>query len=383
MERRKPKFFLTTTIALSFIFFRRQPRLWKKEFEVCALSADKKGLEDFAKEEGIDYHYIPMQREISLWSDLFCLLRFIWLFIIERPYIVHGNTPKASLLSMVAGYLTRRPIRIYMCHGLRYQGAQGRLRKLLMKMERVSCACATHVICVSKGVADTMVNDGLCKQEKIHVIGYGSAGGVDMEKFNPEAVHFSVREQYHIPNDAFVFIFIGRIVKDKGIHELVTAFNKLAEDNELVHLLLVGPEETTQNPINDYVSELIKKHDRIHAVGMQKDVRPFLKSANAFVLPSYREGFGMVLIEAGAMGLPCITTNITGCNEIVVPGENGTVVDSKNTEVLYNEMKRWVEHPEMVKKMAGNARSMVAERYECHKVWQQYWDFYKSLLESA
>lgn len=380
---KKKKFFLTTTIALSFMFFRGQPRLWKKEFEVCALSADKKGLEYFAEEEGIDYHYIPMQREISLWSDLFCLFSFIWLFIKKRPYIIHGNTPKASLLSMVAGYLTCRPVRIYMCHGLRYQGAQGKLRKLLMEMEKISCACATHVLCVSKGVADTMVNDGLCNQGKTHVIGYGSAGGVDMEKFNPETVQSPVREQYSIPEDAFVFIFVGRIVKDKGIHELVTAFNKLAEDNEQVHLLLVGPEETTQNPINDSVSEFIKKHDRIHAVGMQKDVRPFLKASNAFVLPSYREGFGMVLIEAGAMGLPCITTDITGCNEIIVSGENGAVVGPKNTEALYNEMKRWVEHLEMVKKMAGNARSMVEERYECHKVWQQYWNFYKSLLESA
>ena len=377
------KFFLTTTIALSFIFFRGQPRLWKKEFEVCALSADKKGLEDFAQEEGIDCHYIPMQRDISLWSDLFCLFRFIWLFVKERPYIVHGNTPKASLLSMVAGYLTRRPIRIYMCHGLRYQGTQGKLRKLLMQIEKISCACATHVICVSKGVADIMVNDRLCKQEKVHVIGCGSAGGIDMEKFKPEAVQSAVREQHHIPEDAFVFIFVGRIVKDKGIHELVTAFNKLSEDNEQVYLLLVGPEETTQNPIDDSVSELIKKHDRIHAVGMQKDVRPFLKASNAFVLPSYREGFGMVLIEAGAMGLPCITTDITGCNEIIVPGENGVVVDPKNTETLYNEMKRWVEHPEMMKKMADNARSMVEKKYECHKVWLQYWNFYKSLLESA
>ena len=380
---KRKKFFLATTIALSFIFFRGQPRLWKKEFEVCALSADKKGLEDFAKEEGINCHNIPMQREISLWSDLACLFRFFWLFIKERPYIVHGNTPKASLLSMVAGYMTRRPIRIYMCHGLRYQGTQGRLRKVLMQMEKISCACATHIICVSTGVADTMLNDRLCKQEKMHVIGHGSAGGVDMEKFNPLTVQSSVREQFHIPKDAFVFIFVGRIVKDKGINELVTAFNMLSEDNEQVHLLLVGPEEATQNPIDDSVSELIRKHDRIHAAGMQKDVRPFLKASNAFVLPSYREGFGMVLIEAGAMGLPCITTNITGCNEIIVPGENGTVVDPKNIEALYNELKRWVDHPEMVKKMAGTVRRMVEERYECHKVWQQYWDFYRSLLESA
>ena len=375
----KPKFFITTTIPLTYIFFKGQPRLWKEMFDVCAVSSEPGDLKRFAEEEGIRYKHISMKREISLFADVVSLFRWIWLLLKERPYIVHGNTPKASLLSMVAAWLTRRPVRIYMCHGLRYQGTQGKLRKLLMTMEKIACSCATNVISVSKGVADIMVADGLCRKEKMMVVGHGSAGGVDMEKFNTDKVDRDVRKDLGIPEDVFVFAFVGRIVGDKGVNELVGAFNRINEKNQKTHLLLVGPQETKQNPISEKTASIIENNPSIHAVGMQQDVRPYLKAANAFVLPSYREGFGMVLVEAGSMGLPCITTNITGCNEIIIPGENGAIVEPRDEEALYEEMKRWLENPDIVSEMAGKARKLVEDRYECHKVWNLYFDTYKSL----
>lgn len=376
---KKEKFYITTTIAASLSFFKGQPRKWLECYDVCALSSDKDKLIAFAGEEGIACVHVPMKREISLWADFCCLCRFICIFIKEKPYIVHGNTPKASMLSMVAAWITCRPVRIYMCHGLRYQGAQGMLRKLLMFMEKLSCTCATHVLCVSKGVANTMLQDGLCNEKKIQVVGYGSAGGVDLEKFNPQSVTENIREKLGISADAFVFCFIGRIVKDKGVNELVGAFDELFSFNKNTHLLIVGPYEMEQNPIDEMAFDIIKNNMHIHVVGRQADVRPFLKASDCFVLPSYREGFGMVLIEAGAMGLPCITTNITGCNEIIVPDENGTIIEPRNQKELYLVMKKWIENPSVVKKMAENARRMVEERYECHEVWNRYWDFYKSL----
>jgi glycosyltransferase involved in cell wall biosynthesis len=375
----KPKFFITTTVARSLPFFSGQPQLWKQYYDVTAIAAEKDKLREFAATEEVGYRYIPMHREISLWSDIVCLFRFILLFIKERPYLVHGNTPKASMLSMLAAWITRRPIRIYMCHGLRYQGTQGKLRKLLMVMEKIACSCATHVISVSKGVADIMVADGLCKSEKMMVVGHGSAGGVDMEKFNPDKVERDVRKELGIPEDAFVFAFVGRIVGDKGVNELVGAFSRIKEKEHNVHLLLVGPKESVQDPISEKTAAIIDNNPSIHAMGMQQDVRPYLKATNAFMLPSYREGFGMVLIEAGAMGLPCITTNITGCNEIIIPGENGAIVEPRDEEALYKEMKKWVENPNIVKTMAAKSRKMVEDRYECHKVWNLYFDKYKSL----
>lgn len=375
----KPKFFITTTIPHTYIFFKGQPRIWEERFDVCAVSSDPDKLKQFAEEEGIRYKHIPMKREISLLSDVVSLFRWIWLLLIERPYIVHGNTPKASFLLMVAAWLTRRPVRIYMCHGLRYQGTQGKLRNLLMILEKIACSCATHVISVSKGVADIMVADGLCKKEKMMVVGHGSAGGVDMEKFNPDKVARDVRKEMGIPEGAFVFAFVGRIVGDKGVNELVGAFSRINEKNQNTYLLLVGPKEIAQDPITGKTASIIENNPSIHVVGMQQDVRPYLKAANAFVLPSYREGFGVVLIEAGAMGLPCITTNITGCNEIIIPGENGAIVEPKNEDALYDEMKKWLESPNLVSKMAGEARKLVEDRYECHKVWNLYYDVYRLL----
>ena len=171
----KKKFFITTTVARTLYFFRGQARLWQQEFDVSAISSEKDRLATFAKEECIRYKYIPMHREISVWADFVCLLRFIWLFLKERPYVVHGNTPKASMLSMFAAWLTRRPVRIYMCHGLRYQTAEGLLRKILMFMEKVSCSCANNVICVSEGVKEQLIKDGRCDKKKAKVIRYGTA----------------------------------------------------------------------------------------------------------------------------------------------------------------------------------------------------------------
>lgn len=375
----KKKFFITTTIPLTFIFFKGQPRLWRKQYDVCAISSEKERLKQFADEEEIRYKNIPMKRNISPFADFVCILRWIFLLLKERPYIVHGNTPKASLLSMTAAWLTRRRVRIYMCHGLRYQGTEGGLRKLLMVMESITCWCATHVICVSKGVADMMEADGLCKKDKMHVIGYGSAGGVDTEKFNPELVESTIRKDLGISENAFVYSFVGRIVKDKGVNELVNVFDKISKHHENVHLLLVGPIENEHNPIDDVTMDVIEKNSNIHSVGMQQDIRPYLKASNAFVLPSYREGFGMVLIEAGSMGLPCITTDITGCNEIIVPGENGAIIESKNEEALYEVMERWLNNPTLMMQMAKNARKMVVEKYDSNTVRERYFSFYKSL----
>lgn len=375
----KRRFYITTTIALSFIFFKGQPRLWKSKYDVCALSSEKERLEPFAFEEGIAFKYLPLKREISLWTDIKCLFIYICVFIKDKPYIVHGNTPKASLLSMVAAWITRRPVRIYMCHGLRYQGTQGKLRTLLIAMEKISCLCATHVISVSKGVADIMVEDGLCRKGKIYVIGDGSAGGVDTEKYNSKLINSTVREDLGIPEDAMVYSFVGRIVKDKGVNELVNAFDRINRTHDNVYLLLVGPIETAQNPIDESTQDIINYNPHIHLVGMQNDIRPYLKASNVFILPSYREGFGMVLIEAGSMGLPCITTNITGCNEIIIPDVNGALIEPRDEEGLYEEMIRWYDNPQLVQKMASNARHYVMERYECHRVWKQYFDFYQSL----
>ncbi len=378
----KKKFVIVTTIPATLGFFRGNLKFLSDTYDICAVSSDKEKLETFAGSEGVASHYIPMKRQISLVSDFVSLFRFILFFLKQRPDIVHGNTPKGAMLSMLAAWLTRVPVRIYMCHGLRYQGTQGKMRKLLMWMERLTCSCATQVISVSKGVRSTLISDDVCKEKKIMVVGDGSAAGIDLARFDISKVDSTiVREQLGIPPSDFVFIFVGRIVKDKGINELVSAFTRLSEENNL-HLILVGAEERELNPISNDTRKQIEANAQIHAVGRQADVRPYLNCADAFVFPSYREGFGMVLIEAQAMGVPCISSDIIGCNEIIIPGENGELIPAKDADVLYERMKDWVEHPDKVAYMARNARRLVAERYEQKMVWNALLETYRKLSEN-
>lgn len=377
----KPKFFITTTISRSLGFFSGQLTLLSKYFDICAISSEKDGLDEFGKEEGVRTYYIKMSRPISLLIDFFSLLKFIYLFIKERPYIVHGNTPKASFLSMLAAKLTCRPVRIYMCHGLRYQGTQGFLRKLLMFMEKITCKCATHVLCVSKGVFTTFENDGICKSKKMKIINYGGVRGIDTKFFSRDNVKTDIRSQLGIPDKDFVFTFIGRIVKDKGINELISAFHKLSKENEFVHLVIVGAEEEGLNSISDQTRSLINSNERIYAVGRHNDVRPFLLSSNAFILPSYREGFGIVLTEAGAMGVPSITTNIIGCNEIIEDGINGSLIPPRDEIALFNKMSEWVNSPQMIAEFAKVSRERIVKRYEQLTLWKAYIDFYLSLIK--
>lgn len=366
------KFFIVTTIPLSLNFFKGNLSFLSRYYDVYAISSEKKALEDFCTKEGVRSFYIPMKRPISLFWDLICLFKFVLLFLKEQPEIVHGNTPKGSMLSMIAAWITRVPVRIYMCHGLRYQGAQGRIRKLLMFMERLSCSCATEVICVSKGVRDTLVKDKICNDRKAIVVGNGSASGVDLSYFSPNVVQedISIRNELGIFEKSFVFIFVGRIVADKGINELVSAFSKLSKEVRDVDLLLVGPEEHDLNPISDSSIWEIKANKRIHAVGKQIDIRPYLKASDTMTFPSYREGFGMVLIEAAAMNVPSISSDIIGCNEIIIDGVNGKLIPSKDSDSLYEAMKWFYEHKDAeVKQMQAGARKLVEDRYEQKMVW--------------
>lgn len=250
-----------------------------------------------------------------------------------------------------------------------------------MSMERLSCLCATEVLCVSEGVRETLIEDKICSSSKCRVILHGSANGIDLNLFDPDKVDISgLRAQIGIPDTDFVFLFVGRIVKDKGINELVGAFNRLSKEYMNISLLLVGAEEKNLNPISMEASLVIKENPKIFAVGSKENVKPYMLLSDAFVLPSYREGFGMVLIEAGALSKPCITTDIIGCNEIILPGENGVIIPSKDEEALYQAMENFLLHPEEVQRMAEKARPLIASRYDQKMVWRALLKEYKRII---
>ena len=380
MKKKKLLRITTADISLNGLL-KGQLKYLNQFFEVVGVAADTGKLKTVSEREGIRVVDIPMHREISLGADLKCLWLLYRLFRKERPEIVHANTPKGSLLSMIAAKLARVPHRLYLVTGLRYQGANGWLRRILMTMERITCFCATKVIPEGQGVKQILIQDHITRKP-LQVIHNGNINGIDTSYFSPEAVDISreqMRQQLQLTDEDFAFIFIGRIVRDKGMNELAQAMRKLQESHPQCKLILVGRFETELDPLADGNEDFFKQSPNVRFVGYQSDVRPYLLAADALVFPSYREGFPNVVLQAGAMKLPSIVTDINGCNEIIQNGINGVIIPPRDKESLINAMITFMESPEKIKKMAAQTRPLITSRYEQRDVWEALRKMYESL----
>lgn len=295
----------------------------------------------------------------------------------ERPAMIHSMTPKAGLICMMSGMLTGVPVRVHMFTGLVFPTSKGLKRRILMATDWLTCACATHVLPEGEGVKRDLLENGITKKP-LKVLGYGNCRGIDLTRFDrtPEVMAEANKLR---KADKFTFIAIGRLVGDKGINELVESFCRLNKEFPDTRLILVGPYEPELDPIKPETAKAIEDNPNIEAVGSQKDVRPWLAAADCHVLASYREGFPNVVIEAGAMGLPQIVTDINGANEIIIEGKNGTIVPSKNSEALYNAMKRMATDDQCRASLSSNARRLIAERYEQGYVRKCLYDFYNEI----
>jgi glycosyltransferase involved in cell wall biosynthesis len=378
---RKKKFFIVTTIPLSLIFFKGQLLLLQDEFDVTLISSPEEELFKTANYNKVKSYGIVMKRDISLLYDFLSLFKLVVYFYRNKPDIVHGNTPKGSFLSMIASWLCRVPTRIYYVHGLRYQGTTGLKKRILIYMERISCKSATDIFAVSKGVKDVMYDDGITRK-KINVIWNGSINGINSDFFDPEIIECnSLQEQYKIKNGDFVFGFIGRIVADKGINELVGSFKNLNELYPNTKLLLVGNYEHNLDPLLPETRIEIEQNKNIIIAGFQKDIRPFYKLMNLFVFPSYREGFGISLMEAAAMNIPAISSDIIGCNEIIEDNVNGFLIPSKNKNTLFEKMKFSIENIDKINLMSTITRDIILSKFEQKKLWSKTMDIYKQISE--
>lgn len=343
-----------------------------QEYDVVAVSSPGKLLDEVGAREGVRTIAVPMERHISLVRDLKSLWRMWRVMRRERPDMVHSMTPKAGLISMMAGWLTGVPVRVHTFTGLVWPTAKGFKRRVLMATDWLTCACATHIIPEGEGVKSDLLTHHIT-YKPIKVLGYGNVKGIDLNRYNPD--EFDAGQ-----HNGFTFVFVGRIVRDKGINELVNAFDRLHQEHEDVRLVLIGPREDDLDPVLPETVARINRGDGIEAVGRQSDVRPFYAQADALVFPSYREGFPNVVIEAGAMGLPSIVTDINGSREIIINGQNGVIVPSQDEQALYQAMKHFVENPDEIKTMAANARPLIASRFEQGYVRKCLYDFYHEIL---
>lgn len=376
--RDKKKIIRAVTVPLSLCFCRDvMIRMRAMGYHMVAVTSPGPELDSLRRDDGFHCVEVPMERHISPLSDLVSLLRMIRVLRKERPWVVHSMTPKAGLLCMVAAWLTRVPVRVHTFTGLVWPTATGLKRRVLMMTDRITCACATHVIPEGQGVMDDLRRGGITRKP-MRVLGYGNVMGVDMARFS------TARFAQHERCGVFTFLFVGRMVRDKGINELVAAFVRLHAHHPSTRLVLVGNYERSLDPVSDDTQGLIGTNDAIDACGPKygDDLLQMYVDADCFVMPSYREGFPNTVLEAGAMGLPSIVTDINGSREIIENEKNGLIVPSKNADALYNAMERMLTDDAARKTMKDNARPMIASRFEKNFVQKCQIEFYERILNS-
>ena len=373
------KIIRAVTVSMSVDFFSPIVMdLQQQGYEVISVSSpgpELKGL----RELGVRTIEVPMERRMSPLKDVKSLWQLIRVFRKERPYMVHSMTPKAGLLCMLAGWLTRVPRRVHTFTGLVWPTSKGLSRKILMFTDWLTCACATHVIPEGEGVKQDLQQ--YITKKPMRVLGYGNVRGVDMERFSKRAEVMEVAERIR-RKDLFTFLFVGRIVGDKGMHELAQAFQRLWAERQDMRLLLVGRLEQELDPLKLETMQVIAEHDAIEHVGPKygDDLLACYAASDCFVFPSYREGFPNTVMEAGAMDLPCIVTDINGSREIIEDGKNGKIIPSKDVDALYSAMKEMVENRGMRTCYASCARKMIAERFEQGFVRKCLYEFYEEIV---
>ncbi len=373
-----------TTIPLSLEkLLENQLAFMRKHYEVTAVSSERERLEAFGREQGVSTYTIDLTRKITPVKDLKAVYNLYRYLRREQPHIVHTHTPKAGVVGMIAARLANVPHRLHTVAGLPLLETTGVKRFILNQVEKLTYYCATKVYPNSQGLKDIIINENFTTPNKLKIIGKGSSNGIDTTYFSvsDELLEISNRKrnELSIPETDIVFVFVGRMVSDKGINELVDAFIQLCNDSEKCSLLLVGPLESDLDPLLPKTEEAIEKHPKIFTTGFVSDVRPYFAFAKALVFPSYREGFPNVVLQAGAMGLPSIVSNINGCNEIIADDTNGIIVPVKSSTALFEAMRYYLNNPNVCNRHANNAREIIVKKYERSEIWEALLAEYKSL----
>ncbi|ESU27261.1 Capsular polysaccharide biosynthesis glycosyl transferase [Flavobacterium limnosediminis JC2902] len=355
-------------------------------FEVVAVSGTDAHLANVAQREQVRVAEVTMERPISPIKDIISLWQLYRLFKKEKPRIVHSITPKAGLLTMMAGKMAGVPVRIHTFTGLIFPSKRGFLQKILITMDRLLCFCASNIYPEGQGVKNDLIHYKITSKP-LKVLANGNVNGIDTQYFSRKQISTTDQERLKtelgIDEGAFVFIFVGRLAGDKGINELVTAFERLSAESENVKLLLVGPLESELDPLKPTTLDAIKQNPKIKSVGFQKEVRSYFAISDALVFPSYREGFPNVVMQSGAMELPSIVTDINGCNEIIAEGQNGMIIPAKDDKALEVAMIKMMKDTALYQQLKLNARAMITSRYKQKVVWEALLEEYRRLEQNV
>lgn len=366
---------------------RGQLRFLREEgFEVYVASSPGGGLNRVAASDGVTAFAVPMEREIAPLRDVVSLWRLWRLMRRLRPDVCHVGTPKAGLLGGLAALLAGVQRRFYTLHGLRLETATGLRRAILTRAERISCRLAHRVICVSKSLAERAIELGLVEASKTRIVASGSANGVDVSRFDCTALRQAgarrVRRGLGLPAEATVVGFVGRLSRDKGIAELIDAFQQLEDGFSGLRLLLVGCFETS-DPVPAWVEASIRANPRIVHTGFVDDPSPLYQLMDVVVLPSYREGFPTVALEAAAAGKPIVATRVTGTQDAVVDGESGLLTPARDSFALAKAIGVLLEDRTRAARMGLAARRRVEREFPPERVWEGLLALYQEALEAG
>ena len=342
-------------------------------------------IERLAQSENVRVVPVEMTRAITPIKDLQALYKLYKVFKREKPLIVHSHTPKAGTLAMIAARISKVPHRLHTVAGLPLVEAKGIKRQLLNVVEKLTYACATKVYPNSFGLRDIIIANSFTYLEKTKVIGQGSSNGIDTSYFDPDqysnGTNEHLRTELSFRDSDFIFIFLGRVVRDKGINELIAAFKELGIRHSRAKLLLVGYYETSTAQLLPETEREIATNRQITVLGWQDDVRPFLAIADVLAFPSYREGFPNTVLQASAMKVPSIVCDINGCNEIIREGVNGTIIPVKNASALEKAMEKLMDDSAYYNRLVENSRESIRDNYERRDVWKSLLEEYNELSQ--
>jgi len=370
-----------STVAETLEFINGQSSYMKERgFEIHAIASPSELLIQFGDREQITVHSVNMPRQITPLKDLYALFHLRQHLRQIRPQIIHAYSPKGGLLGMISAWLAGVPVRIYHIYGLPLMTAVGYKRSLLWLSEKISCLLANQVLCVSHSIREVAISENLCPQSKIKVLLKGGVTGVDAANHFNKAnlgtdVRFATRKQYDIPANALVVGFVGRIVRDKGLAELVGAWKILSSEFPNLHLLVVGPFEP-QDPVPEDVEYTLKNDPRIHLTGRRSHISPLYTAMDIFALPTYREGLSTVILEAAAMELPVVATRIPGCIDAMQEGVTGSLVPPHDAKALADAIRTYLQNSKLRHQHGQAGRELILRDFlpeaMCKVIYQEY-----------
>ena len=384
-KEKKICFIASIPITILYFYGKLLKCLQTSGWSPCVIASDAPELSRIQKTYQLRTLPVAITRNINPLKDLWAVFRIILFFRKHRYEIVHAHTPKGGLIGMLASYCARVPVRIYTIHGLPLETASGIKRKLLWLAEKTACMLATHILSVSPSLKARVIDEKLCKPDKISILAHGTACGIDVDRFSKnektEEDRVKIRGRLGIPESDIVFGFVGRITPVKGIHTLIHSFLRVAKQKQ-ASLLLAGESDTVRESLDKEVSKFIAENHKIFAVGHQEDPVPFYAAMDIFAMPTRREGFGMTFLEANAMGLPVIGCKVTGCVDAVVNGETGLLVSVDNEEELAGAMIQLMDDKELRNRLGTAGQQRVDAYFDSALLVNEHMKLYESSLKT-